>query len=213
MLPCRWFWITVCVGFLGLAGGLAGGQEQPPKEKDPVVPDLAELVARPRSEVRVVVQRFEADRGNLDWEMVLYDRGFPQSAEDRVGFLFWRMHRCARIHFSLGFHLGKMTPRQCVDYLVQRVGHEPDNAAAEVRRSFQGNYGPLYQAAYLLGGLQIRALRKEMVDPGKMSERQFHDSVLQGGNIPIAMVRPLVRGQKLERDGPAGWKFYAPDVP
>ena len=34
------------------------------------------------------------------------------------------------------FHLEKMTPKQCIDFLVDRVGHERDNATAEVRRSF-----------------------------------------------------------------------------
>src|SRR5262245_9275861 len=66
------------------------------------------------------------------------------------------MHRAARIIFSLSFHLGQMTPEECIDYLVKRVGHELDNATAEVRRSFNGTYSPLYQAAYMLGGLQYR---------------------------------------------------------
>ena len=51
------------------------------------------------------------------------------------------MHRWARIIFSLGFHLGKMTPEQCIDFLVDRVGHERENATGEVRRSFSGSYG------------------------------------------------------------------------
>jgi uncharacterized protein (DUF885 family) len=143
----------------------------------------------------------------LYWEMVLYDKGFAKSPQDRVGFLFWRMHRCARIHFSLNFHLGKMTPRECIDYLVQRVGHEPANATAEVRRSFNGSYAPLYQAAYLLGGMQIRELRRELVDGGKMTERDFHDAVLRGGNMPMAMVRAMVTDHKLTRDSALGWKF------
>jgi uncharacterized protein (DUF885 family) len=60
----------------------------------------------------------------LHWEMLFWDLGFTATPEDRVGALFWRMHRCARILFSLGFHLGKMTPAQCIDFLVERVGHE-----------------------------------------------------------------------------------------
>jgi len=146
----------------------------------------------------------------LYWEFVLYERGFRKSPEDRVGFLFWRMHRCARIVFSLGFHLGTMSAGQCVDYLVARVGHERDNAAAEVRRSFAGGYPPLYQAAYMLGGLQIRALRRELVDAGKMNERDFHDAVLRENRIPIAFVRASVKGEKLTRELPAGWRFYQP---
>ena len=48
------------------------------------------------------------------------------------------------------------------DMLVKRVGHEPENATAEVRRSFNGTYSPLYQAAYLLGGRQFYALHREV---------------------------------------------------
>jgi len=111
----------------------------------------------------------------------------PGTPEEKVGFLFWRMHRCARIVFSLKFHLGEWSPRQCVDYLVDRVGHEPDNAAAEVRRSFAGAYGPLYQAGYMLGALELRQLQREVVGSGKMTDRQFHDAVLQQNAMPIAM--------------------------
>jgi uncharacterized protein (DUF885 family) len=143
----------------------------------------------------------------LYWELLLYERGFPKTAEDRVGFLFWRMHRCARIHFSLNYHLGKWTPQECIDYLVKRVGHEPANATAEVRRSLVGNYGPLYQAGYLLGGMQIFQLHREMVESGKMTNRQFHDAVLQANNMPIEMVRALVSNQRLSRDFTPHWKF------
>ncbi|HVG18025.1 MAG TPA: DUF885 family protein [Blastocatellia bacterium] len=145
----------------------------------------------------------------LYWEMLLWDMNFAKSPENRIGMLFWRMHRCARIIFSLSFHLEKMTPQECIDLLVTRVGHEADNATAEVRRSFAGNYGPLYQCAYLLGGLQIRALRGQLVDSGKMTNRAFHDAILKENRIPIEMVRASLTGQKLTRDFSSGWKFYA----
>jgi uncharacterized protein (DUF885 family) len=143
----------------------------------------------------------------LYWEMVLWDKGFPKTPEDRIGFLFWRMHRCARIVFSLKFHLGKMTPEECIDYLVDRVGHERENAAAEVRRSFNGSYGPLYQCAYMLGAMQLRALRKELVDSGKMPERAFHDAILRENAIPIEALRAILLGEKLPRDFHTRWKF------
>jgi uncharacterized protein (DUF885 family) len=143
----------------------------------------------------------------LYWEMVLWDKGFPKTAEDRVGFLFWRMHRCARIIFSLRFHLGQMTPQECIDFLVDRVGHERENATAEVRRSFNGSYGPLYQCAYMLGAMQLRALRKELVDTKTLSERAFHDAILRENSIPIEMVRAVLTRQKLPRDFTTTWKF------
>jgi uncharacterized protein (DUF885 family) len=146
----------------------------------------------------------------LYWELLLWDRGFAKTPEDKIGMLFWRSHRCARIIFSLSFHMEKMTPQQCIDLLVNRVGHEPDNAAGEVRRSFAGNYGPLYQAAYLLGGMQLHSLHKELVDSGKMTDRAFHDTILKENRIPIEMVRAILTKQKLTRDFKSSWKFYGP---
>lgn len=103
-----------------------------------------------------------------------------------------------------------MTPQQCVDFLVDRVGHERENAIGEVRRSFNGTYGPLYQAAYLLGGMQLHALHKELVDSGKMTNRAFHDAVLRENRIPVEMIRASLTGQKLSRDFVTSWKFYGP---
>jgi hypothetical protein len=143
----------------------------------------------------------------LYWEMLLWDRGFQKSPENRVGMLFWRMHRAARIIFSLRFHLAQWTPQQCIDFLVDRVGHERANAEAEVRRSFNGSYPPLYQLAYMMGGLQFRALHRELVGSGRMTDRQFHDQVLAGGMMPVEMVRALLTLQRLPHDYTARWKF------
>ncbi len=148
----------------------------------------------------------------LYWEMLLWNRGFPRSPEDRVGMLFWRMHRAARIQFSLGFHLGRMTPEECIELLVERGGHELANAAAEVRRSFNGSYPPLYQLAYMMGGLQFRALYKEMVASGKMKDREFHDAVLEGGSMPVETVRVRVRKETIPRDYTPRWKFLGQEV-
>mgnify|MGYP006194560269 CR=1 FL=1 len=143
----------------------------------------------------------------LYWEFVLWDRNFPRDAKDKVGMLFWRMHRCARIIFSLNYHLGKMTPQQCIDLLVDKVGHERANAEAEVRRSFEGSYGPLYQIAYMIGALEIYSMRKEMVDSGKMPEKQFHDLIMTQNAMPIEILRAKVTGKPLDKNHKASWKF------
>lgn len=148
----------------------------------------------------------------LYWELTLYDKGFDTTPEERVGALFWRMHRCARIIFSLKFHMGEWSPQQAIDFLVDRVGHERDNATAEVRRSFQGGYSPLYQAGYLLGGLELRSLRHELVDSKQMTERAFHDEILRQGSMPIALLRLALTKQRLTRDMPVNWTFYG-DLP
>jgi uncharacterized protein (DUF885 family) len=166
------------------------------------------MTARYRTHRAVFSTPFWGEGWSLYWEMLLWDLDFAKTPENRIGMLFWRMHRAARITFSLNFHVGKMTAQQSIDYLVKRVGHEVDNATAEVRRSFSGQDGPLYQAAYMLGGLQIRSLHEELVSGGKMTNRAFHDAVLKENRIPIEMVRASLTGQKLTKDFTSNWRFY-----
>jgi uncharacterized protein (DUF885 family) len=143
----------------------------------------------------------------LYWELKLWDLGFAQSAQDRIGMLFWRSHRCARIIFSLNFHLGKWSPQECVEFLLDQVGHERRNATAEVRRSIQGGYGPLYQCAYMVGGIQLRGLHRELVTEGSWLEKDFHDAVLQQNSIPIEFMRAALTDEPLSREFPVQWKF------
>jgi hypothetical protein len=149
------------------------------------------------------------NEGNaLWWEMLLWDSGFQKTPEQRVGALVWRMHRSARVIFSMNFHLGKWTPEQCAQFLVDNVGFERDNATGEVRRSFNGSVGPLYQLAYLMGALQFRAMHHEMVDSGKMSNRDFHDAILHENSMPIELLRADIEDLKIDRDYTTKWSFY-----
>ncbi len=143
----------------------------------------------------------------LYWEFLFYKRGFAATPEDRVGFLFWRRHRAVRIIFSLKYHLGQMTEDECVRMLIDVAGHEPATAEGEVRRSFNGDYPPLYQVAYMIGAIQMQDIRRELVDTGRMSERDFHDAILKLNNMPWAMVRALLSGAKIEKDFRADWRF------
>ena len=143
----------------------------------------------------------------LYWEFRFYDLGLAKTAADRIGMLYWRKHRCARIVFSLNYHRGAWSPQQCIAYLIDKVGHEPAAAEAEVRRSVSGGYSPLYQAAYMLGGLQLRALHEELVVSGAMQERAFHDAVLQQNAIPIALVRAALLQREPTEEDVTAWRF------
>ncbi|MCL4220194.1 MAG: DUF885 family protein [Phycisphaerales bacterium] len=146
----------------------------------------------------------------LYWEFELWDRGYARSPEDRVGMLFWRSHRAARIITSLQFHLGQMSPEQWIDFLVTQVGHERASATSEVRRSINGMYSPLYQVAYMIGGIQVRALRDEVVGQGRLGQREFNDALLQQGPIPVEMIRAQMLGLPIEFDFEPTWKFDRP---
>lgn len=143
----------------------------------------------------------------LYWEFILWDKDFPRDAKDRIGMMFWRMHRSARIIFSLNYHLEKMTPQECIDLLVDKVGHERANAEAEVRRSFEGRYGPLYQIAYMVGALEFYSLRDEVVNSGQMTEKEFHDLIMSQNSMPVEILRAKVIGNELKKDHKASWKF------
>jgi hypothetical protein len=165
------------------------------------------MTARYNSHRRLFSTPFWNEGQSLYWEMFLWDRDFHVTPEDRIGALFWRMHRSARIIFSLNFHLGKMNPEQAIQFLVDTVNFERANAEAEVRRSFNGTYSPLYQAAYMLGGLQLRTLYKDLVVTKKMTDE--FDAVIQSGPMPIAMIRARLLKTPLTRDGAAAanWRF------
>ncbi|MBD3174824.1 MAG: DUF885 family protein [Armatimonadia bacterium] len=165
------------------------------------------MAQRHRAYRQVFRTPFLSEGWCLHWELLLWDRGFARGPEDRVGMLFWLMHRCARIGVSLRFHLGEMSPDEMVDHLVEQVGHERDAARSEVRRYIGDAYGPLYQCAYMIGALQMRALYRELVTEGELGDRDFHDAVLRQGPIPIELLRAGLRRELLAPDHRASWEF------
>jgi hypothetical protein len=167
------------------------------------------MAARHRPYRRMFSTPFFVEGWALYWEMRLWDLGYHDTPEEKIGALFWRMHRCARIIITLKFHLGEMEPGEMVKFLIDRVGHEPFGAKSEVRRYIKGDYAPLYQAGYMLGGLQLRALHGEIVGGGKMTEKGFHDALLTLGPIPVELVRSSLLGLPLKPDHATGWKFDA----
>jgi uncharacterized protein (DUF885 family) len=59
----------------------------------------------------------------------------------------------------------------------------------------------------MLGALQFRALRHELVDSGKMTERQYHDVILTENMMPIPVLRALLTGERLTPDWKPNWRF------
>jgi len=146
----------------------------------------------------------------LYWEMLLWDKGFARTPEEKIGMLFWRKYRCARIIFQLNYHLGKWTAEQCADFLVDEVGHERANVESELNwpLSRDSDAFPLYQVSYYIGGLQFYALRREVLEASKMTEKKFHDTVLQLNAMPVEMIRSIIMEKALTSTYQTAWKFY-----
>ena len=166
------------------------------------------IAARENTHRRMFYTPFYVEGWALYWEFRYFDLGWANTPEDKMGMLFWRMHRAARIIVTIKYHLEQMNPEEMIDFLVDQVGHEKNNATSEVRRYIDGSYGPLYQCGYMLGGIQIRGLHKSLVTEGGMSERDFHDQVLSVNSIPIEMVRASLSEVDLDRSYEPRWRFY-----
>jgi hypothetical protein len=46
------------------------------------------------------------------------------------------------------------------------------------------------------------------VESGDLTAREFHDAVMQGGRLPVELVRARLTGQPLTRDFQSQWRFY-----
>lgn len=140
-------------------------------------------------------------------ELRLWELGWPRSPEERIGMLFWRGHRAARIITTVKFQTGMMKPDEMVQFLMDRVGHEKFGATSEVRRFIADETAPLYQAGYLIGGRQLHVLREELSKSKKMTERQINDAILGENSLPIELLRAVLRDQPISRDGKPSWRF------
>jgi len=174
------------------------------------------FAARERAYRRTFSTPFLVEGWALYWEFRLWELNWAGATGndanmDRIGMLFWRMHRAARIIVSLKFHLNDMAPQQMIDFLVDRVGHEKSGATAEVRRYIGGDYSPLYQCAYMLGGIQLHALYKDLVGSGAMSDKQFNDGVMRENSMPIELIRAALRAESLPKDWTPAWRFTESD--
>jgi hypothetical protein len=130
-------------------------------------------------------------------EWLMDQHGFFRDPRERIGHLFWRLLRAARIVVSTRFHLREWAPARMVDFMVEQAGLERSAAQAEVDRYM--TYSPLYQCAYLYGAWQIRQLREECRArwdaqaqgrgaPG-FDDLRFHRRLVEQGSIPIAFAR------------------------
>lgn len=164
--------------------------------------------ARHQAHRQVFATSFFMEGWALYCERRLWDLGWARTPEERLGMLFWRMNRAARVVVALRFHLGRMKPDEMVAFMVDRVGHEKLGATSEVRR-FIGPHGELQPASYMVGSFQLLALRGEMTGRGRWGEQRFNDALLRAGPIPVELMRAELRDLPLARDAKPSWRWDA----
>ncbi len=122
----------------------------------------------------------------LGIEMGLYDTPAKQ-----MGRLSYEMWRATRLVVDTGLHSKGWSKQQAVDYMLDNTALTAANVDAEVNRYMTW---PGQALAYKIGELKIRELRQRAEDRlgADFDLRDFHDTVLENGAIPLSVLEAHV---------------------
>jgi uncharacterized protein (DUF885 family) len=125
-------------------------------------------------------------------EQMMREQGFDSAANFRLNMHTDAIWRACRIILDIRMHRGEIGIDEAIRFLVDQTSFEDSNARAEVRRY---TYTPTYQLSYLLGRVLLLGLRAdEQARLGNaFSLRDFHDTLLRNGSLPISFHRRLLR--------------------
>jgi uncharacterized protein (DUF885 family) len=125
-------------------------------------------------------------------EQMMREQAFDAAPNFRLNMHTDAIWRACRIILDVRMHRGEISIEDAIRFLVDQTSFEGANARAEVRRY---TYTPTYQLSYLLGKvllLQLRADEGARLGPA-FSLRDFHDTLLRNGSLPISFHRRLLR--------------------
>jgi uncharacterized protein (DUF885 family) len=127
-------------------------------------------------------------------ELMMREHGFDDDARFRVIMHTDAIWRACRIILDVRMHRGELTAEEATDFLVEHTGFQRSNARAEVQWY---TYRPTYPLSYLLGRTLLLALRadeqRRLGDA--FSLKDFHDTLLRNGSLPISFHRRLLAGE------------------
>ena len=105
----------------------------------------------------------------------------------RIGALNTEIHRALRLVVDTGLHTGELTREQAIKYLMDNEPIDEQRATAEVERYMAA---PGQALSYKVGQLKISELRAryEKQLGKKFDLRAFHDELLAGGAMPLAVL-------------------------
>ena len=137
---------------------------------------------------RIAGNRLLAGGWALYAEELMVEEGFMADAGARLGWLIDLLDSAARAVVGVALHIGRMSPAQAADYLVEEVLLDRPAALAEVKRQ---TLDPARGLGGLLGRLQILELREEAKRRlgAKYNRLDFHAALLAGGTLPPALLR------------------------
>lgn len=127
-------------------------------------------------------------------EQMMREEGFDAGPAFRTAMYTDAVWRACRIVLDVRMHRGELTPDEATDFLIEHTSFEQANARSEVRRY---TYTPGYQLSYLLGKVLILGMREDerRRRGAGFRLREFHDTLLRNGSLPISFHRRLLQGE------------------
>ncbi|MEK8030359.1 DUF885 domain-containing protein [Ideonella sp. DXS29W] len=107
-----------------------------------------------------------------------------------LGRLQAEMFRAVRLVVDTGIHAQRWTRQRAIDYMISKTGMAEGEVVAEIERYI---VDPGQALAYKVGMLSIRAARERAQKAlgakwNAEAEKAFHDTVLRGGALPLAIL-------------------------
>lgn len=105
----------------------------------------------------------------------------------RIGFLHDAMFRAVRLVVDSGIHVMRWSREDALKYFVDVLGDKDTAAITEIERYA---VSPGQACGYMLGKITFLAARKKAKDAlgAKFDIKSFHDAMLIGGAVPLAMI-------------------------
>jgi uncharacterized protein (DUF885 family) len=121
------------------------------------------------------------------------EAGFYTDPYSNFGRLTYEMWRACRLVVDTGVHAMGWTREQMLDFLASNTALSLHNVRTETDRYISW---PGQALAYKIGQLKILELRHraEMALGGHFDVREFHDTVLKSGSIPLNVLEQQVDG-------------------
>ncbi|KFN50486.1 DUF885 domain-containing protein [Arenimonas composti] len=124
-------------------------------------------------------------------ERLAWEIGYQQHPLDDLGRLQAEMFRAVRLVVDTGLHDKRWTREQAIAYMLEKTGMPETDVVAEIERYL---VMPGQALAYKVGMNRILELREKAraaLGP-KFDIREFHDLVLTGGDLPLALLERRV---------------------
>lgn len=112
--------------------------------------------------------------------------------EGQLFTLFARLQRAARMFMDPMVNLGRLTPEDAVDFMVNQIGLSKAMASSEADR--YAFLAPGQATSYYYGYRNLQRLRTEveMTLGNRFNQRKYHDFILKQGLLPPELLRQAV---------------------